>query len=102
MTSVGSRVWANRAVRSPGSPSGSRRVMTTAVTVGSDPTGSVGAGEGRAGARVMRPVGGTGRGPGSHRALLQLATLPLGQTAPDAEALIVGQRVLQALGADLA
>src|SRR5690606_25045536 len=35
-------------------------------------------------------------------ALLQLATLPLGKTAPDAEALVVCQGVLQALGAHLA
>src|SRR5690606_7801335 len=36
------------------------------------------------------------------RGLLQAATLPLGQSAPDAEALVVGEGVLEALGADLA
>ena len=35
-------------------------------------------------------------------AFLQLATLALGQAAPDAEALVVGEGILQALGADLA
>src|SRR5690606_29752212 len=34
--------------------------------------------------------------------LLQPAALPLGEPTPDAEALVVGQRVLQALGTDLA
>src|SRR6476620_10053618 len=36
------------------------------------------------------------------RTLLELATLPLGQPTPDAEPLVVGQGVLQALGPDLA
>src|SRR5699024_6091808 len=39
---------------------------------------------------------------GSDRALLQLAPLALGQSAPDTEALVVGEGVLQALLAHLA
>src|SRR4051812_10577225 len=38
----------------------------------------------------------------SNCAFLQLPALPLGQTAPDAEALVLGQRVLKALVLDLA
>src|SRR3712207_4651501 len=39
--------------------------------------------------------------PRSDRPLLQLAPLALGQAAPDPEALVVGQGVLQALTADV-
>ena len=39
---------------------------------------------------------------GSDGAAAQPATLALGEAAPDAEALVVGQRVLEALGLDLA
>src|SRR3954453_23563732 len=42
------------------------------------------------------------RGPFSGGAATEAAALALGQAAPDAEALVVGQRVLQALGPDLA
>src|SRR3954453_15900226 len=38
----------------------------------------------------------------SDRALLELAPLPLGEAAPDAEPLVVHQRGLQTLGPDLA
>src|SRR5690349_20589449 len=38
----------------------------------------------------------------SDRLLAQLAPLTLGQPAPDPEALVVRERVVQALGADLA
>src|SRR4051812_838821 len=38
----------------------------------------------------------------SDRALLQLATLPLGEPAPDPEPLVVHQRGVQTLGPDLA
>ncbi|MGX1270389.1 hypothetical protein RKD18_003583 [Streptomyces phaeoluteigriseus] len=39
--------------------------------------------------------------PPSHGRLLQSAALPLGQAAPDAESLVVGEGVLEAFGADL-
>src|SRR5262245_54734250 len=39
--------------------------------------------------------------PRSARAFLQLASLPLGQTAPDAEAFVVPERVLKTLRPDL-
>src|SRR5262245_55724941 len=39
---------------------------------------------------------------GSDRGLLQAAALTLGQAAPDTETLVVGEGVLEALGADLA
>ncbi len=63
--------------------------------------------------RTVRAVRGGGRRavrarpsseprPSSDRGLLQAAALALGQTAPDAEPFVVGERVLQALGADLA
>src|SRR5690242_7985986 len=38
----------------------------------------------------------------SDRPAAQAAALPFGQPAPDPEALVVGERVLQTLGADLA
>ena len=38
----------------------------------------------------------------SARAALELAALALGQAAPDTEALVVGQRVLEALAAHIA
>src|SRR3712207_9186625 len=57
-----------------------------------------------AGARRELASGGGQEGPStsSGGAATQPATLALGQPAPDAEALVVAQRVLQALGADLA
>src|SRR3954463_15193639 len=55
-----------------------------------------------AGARHELASGGGQEGPSSGGATTEPATLALGQPAPDAEALVVGQGVLQALGADLA
>src|SRR6476469_4492680 len=43
-----------------------------------------------------------GQSQGSDRALLQLAALPLGQPAPDAEPFVLAQRILEALAAHLA
>ena len=51
------------------------------------------------GRRLSRPCGVGGC---SDRGLLQPAAFPLGQAAPDAEPLVVGEGVLQAFGADLA
>src|SRR5689334_22570021 len=48
--------------------------------------------------RVTTPIGVVT----SDRALLQLATLPLGEAAPDAEALVVPQGVLEAVAPHLA
>src|SRR5699024_8741593 len=56
---------------------------------------------GRSRTRVTGVAGTIGRGR-LDGALLQLASFPFGQPTPDAEALIVRQRVLQALGTHLA
>ena len=52
----------------------------------------------RGAARASSSRGRVRRGHALDRALLQLAALALGQPAPDAEALVVGQGVLEALG----
>ncbi|CCH78259.1 hypothetical protein BN12_2670003 [Nostocoides japonicum T1-X7] len=55
-----------------------------------------------AGRSVSAVIGIGSCGRRSDGALLQLAPLALGQSAPDAEALVVREGVLEALGADLA
>jgi hypothetical protein len=50
----------------------------------------------------LRPDADTRASPALHYLPLDTATFPLGKTAPDAEPLVVPERVIQALGPDLA
>ena len=107
---VGGRVWALTAACSPGSQRAPSWATTTAVTTTGAAGSGVGAGVVGIGPNLREQEGAAGQAPGRaagqrralDRALLQPAPLALGEPAPDPEALVVGQRVLQALGPDVA
>src|SRR6476661_6483675 len=73
-----------------------------ALPAGAGVPGTSASSSGTAATFTRTPAGRRVRTSRSDRALLQLAALSLGQSAPDAEPLVIGQGVLEALGPHLA